>query len=91
MVILALMEDDRQDAETRKILERAIQQLRDAITARLRLAATQGELHHELDCDLVGNQVMATLTGMVVMAKASIAKKELKALTENAAATFFRR
>lgn len=86
MVILSLMEDRHHDVETRKILERAVKKLRDAVVARLRRAVTEGELPAELDCQRVGNQVMATLTGMIVMAKANIARKELKALTECTAA-----
>jgi TetR/AcrR family transcriptional repressor of nem operon len=82
LVILSIMENHHHDPRVRKTLEGAIQRVRDGVVARLEKGVSAGELPLDLDCRLVGNQLMGSLAGMFVMAKANIAKKELLAMAE---------
>ena len=87
LMLLSLLENHHHDEETRKTLEMAAQGLRGGIVARLERAVSEGELPPEFDSRQVGNQVMATLAGILVMAKANFSKAELQALVENAVIT----
>ena len=87
LMLLSLLENHHHDEETRKTLEMAAQGMQGRIIARLEQAVSEGELPPGFDCRQAGNQVMAILAGMLVMAKANIPKAELQALVKHSVAT----
>lgn len=88
LAVLSIMENHQLDAEIRRMLETGNLRLRERIVERLQRGIDDGELRAGIDCRLIANQVMATLTGIIVMAKANIPKKELLAVAEQSAGAF---
>lgn len=84
MVVLSILENEQHDAETRKMLDGALMQLRDAITKRLEDGRASGEIDAGADCRTTANQVVALVTGMTTLAKAGVPRKELEALAHSA-------
>lgn len=80
LVVLSLLENHQHDQKTRTILNAALKNLTKAIIKRLEQGINEGELAEDFDCRSVANQVLALITGMIVMAKANVPKKELESL-----------
>lgn len=78
LVVLSLLENHQHDKQTRAMLDSALKQLSEAIIKRLRQGVEDGNLNIDFECRVVGDQVTALITGMIVMAKASFQKKDLE-------------
>lgn len=90
LVVLSLMESEQHDASTNKILDSALQQLRNAMAKRLKQGQKKGEIRPEIDCKMIANHVTALISGMLIMAKAGFPRKELEKLIENSADALLR-
>ena len=78
LVVLSLLENHQHDKQTRTMLDSALKQLSEAIIKRLKQGVEDGNLNIDFECRVVGDQVTALITGMIVMAKANFQKKALE-------------
>lgn len=89
LVVLSLLESDQHDARTIKTLYSALHQLQKSITQRLEEGQMKGEIGPERNCQILGNHVIALITGMITMAKAGFSRKDLEKLINNSTDMFF--
>ncbi len=82
MVVLSLLENNQHDEATNKMLDNAIRTLRDAIASRLKQGAEEEEFIQPMQYQNTANQIVALITGIIVMAKASFPKDELQKLID---------
>ncbi len=78
MIVLSLLENNQHDAETNAILERAVNSLRLALKKRFRKAVRDGEIPPGTHCSSKADEVVALITGIIVMAKASVPERQLR-------------
>jgi len=90
LVVLSLLESDQHDTKTKKILDSALYQLRNAITQRLEQGLEKGEIPLDTNCQTIGNHVTALITGIVTMAKAGFPRKELEKLISSSSDVLLR-
>lgn len=83
MVVLSVLENYQHDKETNIMLDSAIKQLQEAVVVRLKRGEEEGEFSHPVKHQDIANQVVALITGMIVMAKANFAKKQLQSLIDS--------
>ena len=83
MVVLSLLESNQHDKDTNAQLDSALKQLSTAIVKRLQQGVKEGDINNNFECNVVGTQVTALITGMIVMAKANFPKKDFEKLIEN--------
>ena len=74
MVVLSLLESNQHDKNTNAMLDSALKQLNEAIIKRLQQGVEDGDLPGNFDCRIVGSEITALITGMIVMAKANFQK-----------------
>lgn len=89
MVVLSLLESNQHDEETNMIINGAIRQLRDAVIKTLKRGNKNGEFKNKMHYQNFANQVVAMITGTIVMAKANFSKSELEKLNNAAIQTLF--
>ncbi len=89
MVVLSLLENQQHDDETNIILNNALRQLRDAVVSSLKRGKKNGEFKNTIQYQNIANQVVALITGVIVLAKASFSEKELKKLNATAVEGLF--
>ncbi len=80
MVVLSLLENQQHDDETNLILNTALRQLRDAVVNSLKQGKKNNEFKKTIQYLNIANQVVALITGTIVLAKAGFSEKELKKL-----------
>lgn len=88
MVVLSLLESQQHDEKTKVMLDSALKQLNKAIVKRLEQGVKDGDIRSDFESRIVGDQVTALITGMIVMAKANFQKKELERLIATFLSTF---
>jgi len=82
MIVLALAESEQHDDETRAVLKSALVKLRDGLAKRLKRAAAEGELGGDTNRGALADQVVAVITGIIVMARAGFSQERLKAVAK---------
>jgi TetR/AcrR family transcriptional repressor of nem operon len=80
MIVLSLTESEQHDAETRDLLNRALAQLRNRLANRFKRAITDGDMPQGTSCGALSDEIVAIVTGMIVMAKGGASKARLKAV-----------
>lgn len=78
MVVLSLLENHQHDEETNNILNSALRQLRDAVIDSLKCGKKNGEFKKVIPYQSMANQIVALITGSIVLAKANFSENELK-------------
>ncbi len=89
MIVLSLLENHQHDEETNAITETALRQLRDAVIRALKRGGKNTEFKHPVQYKSFANQVVALITGTIVMAKANFSKNELKKVNAAAVQSLF--
>jgi TetR/AcrR family transcriptional repressor of nem operon len=89
MVVLALLESDQHDEETNMLTDSALRQLRDAVIKTLKRGKKNGEFKNSIQYQSFANQVVAIITGTIVMAKANFSRSELEKVNAAAIQTLF--
>lgn len=89
MVVLALLESNQHDDKTNILTEHALRQLQNAVINTLKRGYNNGEFKNKIHYKSFGNQVLAMITGSIVMAKANFTKSELQRLNNTAINTLF--
>jgi len=80
MIVLSLLESHQHDTDTRLLVEQALEQLRDGLCKRFIEAVKVADLPPDTNCEIVADEVIALITGTIVMAKANISKDRLEAM-----------
>jgi len=78
MVVLSLLESHQHDVKTNEILDGALMQLRDAVIRVLKRGNKKGEFERKIQYQSFANQVVALITGCIVLAKANFSRSELE-------------
>lgn len=86
LIVLSLAESRQHDPETRALLNRALARLRDGLAQRFDRAMDEGELPAGTDCGALADQIVATIAGLIIMAKADVPQERLAATARLAAA-----
>jgi len=89
MIVLSLLENHQHDAATRKLVEQALNQLRNALLKRFKKSVEIGELDQNANCETLADEVIALITGTIVMAKANVSKERLESMTDFALSVIF--
>ena len=89
MVVLSLLESNQHDEKTNMMINSAIRQLRDAVIKSLKRGKKNGEFKNTIQYQSFANQVVALITGSIVLAKAKFSKSELEKVNAAAIQSLF--
>ena len=89
MVVLSLLESHQHDEQTNNMINGALRQLRDAVVKILKRGKKNGEFKDPVQYQSFANQVVALITGLIVMAKADFSKSELEKVNAAAIQSLF--
>ena len=89
LVVLSVLENNQHDTKTNLMLDGAIRLLQKSILVRLKQAEKDNEFSRSIKLKEVANQVVAMITGMLVMAKAGFSEDELQKLIDSTVRTIF--
>jgi len=89
MVVLSLLESHQHDEKTNDILNSALRQLRDSVVKTLKRGNKNGEFKNKLQYQSFANQVVALITGCIVLAKANFSRSELEKVNAAAICALF--
>ena len=78
LVVLSLMESGQHDEQSLASMQQTIQELKNALQARINKAKKSGELSRDLDAGSTATTIATTMAGMMVMGKANFTRTSLK-------------
>ena len=78
LVVLSLMESGQHDEQSLASMQQTIQELKNALQARINKAKKSGELSRDLDAGSTATTIATTMAGMMVMGKANFTRASLK-------------